>query len=266
MNNEGGGEESRLEMFSRTLNPAPFSSLSRVGIRLFTWHQYDDYADYALAPNPPLETSAELSHYYAAVALFLIIEDRYGQRAIREIMQDVNKLKNGTGEDVKRIVSRVLGTDIVKLVEGFRFPYTGLSMGPVSGPHDASAGDRPKEGLWVVNATDNSPAQRAGITRGDVIVSLDGERTITNCDFEFALYKHMEQQSVKVGLWRTGAGYLTIEMSLGEEPLPRDIRGHHTNFLRLSSVALECRAEDFGPVARSVATETACLPYPGTPY
>ena len=39
---------------------------------------------------------------------------------------------------------------------------------------------------------------------------------VTNLSFEFALYRRMHQQSVKIGLWRKGAGPMTMEMNLRE--------------------------------------------------
>ena len=221
IDNGGGPDEIRSTMLNRRQSSVPFSSLAWVGKRLFTWTQYDDYAGYKQDPDELKGRSPEGSHYDAALALFLIIEDKYGQRAIREIIHEVNNLKNGTGEDVKEIVSRVLGRDIVELVESYRFPYTGFTLASIYRPPAAFAGGRLKEGLLVFQVADNSAAQRAGIVRFDVIVSLDGEDTLRNSDFEYALYRHMQQESVKVGIWREGTGYMTIEMRLGEDVVPR---------------------------------------------
>ena len=238
IDNGGGPDEIRSRMFNKRLYLVPFSSLAKVGTRLFTWTQYDDYADYTQGPDELQGRPPEGSHYDAALALFLIIEDKYGQRAIRDIMQEVNNLENGTGEDVKEIVSRVLGRDIVELVESHRFPYTGLTLASVYRPPAAWTGGILKEGLVAYHVEDNSAAQRAGIVQHDVILSVDGEETLRNFDFEYALYRHMQQESVKVGIWREGAGYMTIEMRLGEDLVPRrrgataemtDIRGHHTD-------------------------------------
>jgi S1-C subfamily serine protease len=182
---------------------------------MFTWHQYQDYADYVLAPKLPKESDPELSYYDAAMALFLVIEDRYGQNAIREITKKVNKLENGTGKDVRGIVNQVLGRDVAQLVKEFRFPYYGFDMVAIYPPYQL-AGISASEGLCVGEVAVDSPAQRAGIRRDDLVVSLDGDRTLTPFDFEYALYKHMQQQAVKIGLHRPGAGYLTVDMTVGK--------------------------------------------------
>jgi len=211
-----GREKIPSEVLQRKLDQQnPFTALASVGKGIFVWHQYQDHAGYAVGRAPPDAYSTENNHYDAALGLFLLIEHRYGQNAIREIIQKVNKLENGTGEDVKRIVSQVLGTDIVEFAEAFRFPKTGLDLVAVY-PPDPLPGFTIKEGLWVNGVGVDSPAQRAGIRTGDVVVSLDSDRTVTNFVFELALYRRMHQQSVKIGLWRKGAGHMTMEVNLRE--------------------------------------------------
>lgn len=206
------------EVLQRKVHQNPLSSLARVGKRLFVWNQYQHKVSgkpqtvlvFTPARN---ERDDEIDHYDAALGLFLVIEAKYGRKAIREITQMVNKLENGDGEDLKRIVSQVLGRDIVEFAEAFSFPKTGLDMVAVHPPYRLP-GFSIKEGLWVAGGGVDGLAKRAGIRRGDVIVSLDGDRTVTNFGFEFALYRRMHQQSVNVGIYRKGAGRMTIEMNM----------------------------------------------------
>ncbi|MCY2931619.1 MAG: PDZ domain-containing protein [Planctomycetota bacterium] len=215
-------DEIRPDMFNRRQYLAPFSSLAKVRTRIFAWTQVDDYTGYCLEKDGgdllglSQRDVAEQHHYNAALALFLLIEDRFGQEAIRQIGREVSQLKNGTGEDLRRIVSGAVGTDIVKVVDEFRFPALGLSMAPIYRPPAKFAGGEIKEGLLVDRVRDDSPAQLAGLKRDDVILSLEGERTLREFDFECALYKHMRQDTVKIGLWRKGAGRMTVEMKIGK--------------------------------------------------
>ena len=210
--NQGPGRgKIRSEMLDRKQDLAPFSSLAMVGKRLFAWWQYDDYADFVPDPNLPKGSVPEAIHYDAALGLFLLIEARYGQRAIKEIIHEVNRLQNGTGEDLKRIVSKAIGTDVVGLVEGFRFPNVGMTLSPAYRPFVASADVPIKDGL-LADVADNSPAQRAGIKTADIVLSLDGEPTLRHFDFECALYKHMQQKTVRIGIRRKGAGPTSVEM------------------------------------------------------
>lgn len=215
-------DEIRPDMCNRRQYLAPFSSLAKVRTQIFAWSQVDDYADYHPEKDGgdlfglSQKDAAVAHHYEGALALFLLIEDRFGPEAIRQIGREVSQLKNGTGEDLKRIVSGAVGTDIVKVVDEFRFPDTGLTMAPVYRPPAKCAGGEVKEGLVVDHVRDDSLAQRAGLKREDVILSLEGERTLREFDFECALYKHMRQDTVKIGLWRKGAGRMTVEMKIGK--------------------------------------------------
>ena len=235
-----------IGVYQLGLKRHPFSSLARVGKDLFTWHQYyENPTPYELNPNLPHVGNTNIDYYAAALGLFLVIEDRYGREAIKEIVENINRLEDrdgqaakemvnrvlaryarhpktlvGDGEAVKEIVNSVLGTDIVRLVEDFRFPQTGCYMTafwPGHAPGIVPPLDFPtKEGLFVELVGPDSPAHRAGIRKGDVVVSLDGQRTVTNPDFEFALYERMHQKDVTVGIWRQGVGTISIQLKLEE--------------------------------------------------
>lgn len=211
-------DQMRAEVFKYT-EMMPFTALATVGTRIFMWNQYQGYTGQDMRDGDddfePGEVHTENSYYGASLALFLVIEDRYGQDAIREIIQKVNKLENGSGEDLKRIVREVLGTDIVELVNTFRFPKTGMKLVALWDSTPIPGSDV-KRGLWVDEVGADGPAQRAGILKDDVIISLDGDRMVNSFDFEFALYKRMQQQSVKIGLWRKGVGHMTVEMEVRE--------------------------------------------------
>ena len=206
-------------VYQQAIHRHPFSSLARVGKDLFTWHQYyEDPTPWGPNPNLPHVGNTNIEYYDAALGLFLVMEDRYGRDAIRKVMDNVYRLEDGDGEAVKEIVNRVLGTDIVKLVEGFRFPETGLYMNACWPGHTPYLSrDLPtKEGLSVQLVGPDSPAQRAGMSEGDVVISVDGQRTVTNLDFEFALYERMHQKEVELGVWREGVGAMSVQLKLDE--------------------------------------------------
>ena len=223
-------------MYQRDFSNHPFSALQRVGVSLFKWHQF--YKGPAIqpdiSPNLPHVGNRDIDYYSAAFGLFLLIEDRSGRDSIKEMIRSIGGLKDADGEAVKGIVSRALGTDVVKFVEDFRFPEVGLYMNeywPGYTPN-APAGLPIKEGLYVLQVGQGSPAQRSGMRSGDVVLSLDGEQTVTNFDFECALYKHRRQKSVQMGIWREGTGNSTIEVRLEDDVcdqprrgLPVDVKG-----------------------------------------
>jgi len=212
-------------MYQQDFSNHPFSVLRRVGVKLFEWDQFykGPRIQGDVSPNLPHTGDRDIEYYSAAFGLFLLIESKYGCKSMRMILRDIRELANADGTAIRGIINRTLGVDVVKLVEGFKFPETGLYMNEYWPGYTPNAPPdlRIEQGLYVLLVGPDSPAQRVGIRAGDVVVSLDGERTVTNYDFECALYKHMHQESVKIGLWRKGDGLLTVEMKLGDDFLPR---------------------------------------------
>jgi hypothetical protein len=192
--------------------PNPFSSLSRVGTDLFKWHQFTEQPAPVERIPGLVPVGKRWGDYYAAAeGLFLVIEDRFGQEAIRRIVEGLETLERAEGEDLIRLVNETLRTDVVQLVSEYRFPETGLRTTECYWP----PGDvGPMEGLSVKVVSKESPAEKAGIREGDVILSVDEEPTVTNRDFERAIYERTQKQSVRIGLWRRGLGKTAVDLKL----------------------------------------------------
>lgn len=60
------------------------------------------------------------------------------------------------------------------------------------------------EGVYIAEVVDNTPAQRAGIQAGDVIVKVGDDKTSTMTDLNKVLYKYKSGQSTKVVINRGG--------------------------------------------------------------
>lgn len=72
-----------------------------------------------------------------------------------------------------------------------------------------------KTGLVVTQVGSGSPAQRAGIKEGDIIVSVNGHRIQDSVDFSTYLYTNLKVgQTVKVTLYRDG-NKRTLDLTLG---------------------------------------------------
>ena len=188
----------------------PYSCLRIVGKKLFTWDQWSDegrpivYKDGVMNPHP--EPSV-IDYYSAALGLFLVIENRCGREAIRNIVLEINRRPDRSvdGAALKQMVNRALNLDVEKLVEGFQYPAIDLFMLRLSGKSSKGAGFG-KAGLIVHNLLPDGLAARGGIRKGDIVVSLNGEGTLTNFAFEQALYEHMHRKRIRVGIWRNGKG------------------------------------------------------------
>ena len=77
------------------------------------------------------------------------------------------------------------------------------------------------EGAIVVDLTPNTNAVKAGIKKGDVIVSLDGAPIRSMDDLILAVRKHDVGDVVKVGVVRDGKK-LTLTMTVGSKPANLD--------------------------------------------
>ena len=185
----------------RRLHEHPFSSLSKVGKKLFKWHQYSD-------------DGLDTDYYSAALGLFLLIRDKFGEDAIKEIVLEVKKHQYLDGQDLAKITNKVLNVNIKKLAESFRFPETGLKMEPLTEATAMNKGYTLTKGLLVTSVEPNSLAERAEIKKGDVILKIDGKPVEDNLDFELVIFKVMEQQNCKVLIWREGQTEVTLKLQL----------------------------------------------------
>jgi putative serine protease PepD len=87
-----------------------------------------------------------------------------------------------------------------------RHPYLGVSQV-----------DDPAGGSRVAEVVSGSPAERAGVRTGDVIVSIDGKPIQDAEDVSSALDGHQPGDRVKVEV-RRGSGRQTVEVELGNRP------------------------------------------------
>ena len=75
-----------------------------------------------------------------------------------------------------------------------------------------AAGDRP--GLRLTGVTPGSPADRAGLKAGDIVVSLGGVPVVDLTSYSNALYAHKPGDEVDIVVMR-GNERLTLHVTLG---------------------------------------------------
>ena len=88
-------------------------------------------------------------------------------------------------------------------------PYIGISMLDLSNSYYLwQAGimvpENVNNGVAVVKVESNSPADKAGIKKGDIITKLAGKDTKSLAEFRYELYKHSPNDSVEVTYIRDG--------------------------------------------------------------
>ena len=133
--------------------------------------------------------------------------------------------------------------------------WLGVSVSAVA-PEDAEAFKLPTvQGVVVQSISDGSPAAKAGIEQGDVLVTLDGRAIGSGGDLQELIATHAQGDRVSVGFYREG-DHRTAEIRLGEAPrmggarskanAPRE-QASASQKLGLTLTNLDARsAEEFG--------------------
>jgi hypothetical protein len=196
----------------------PFSTLTKVGKDLFTWHQFSIFPQENLrSPNLPNPQKTISNYYDASFGFFILIRDKFGADSIHRIIRGIDTLKYADGPALIELTNKILDTDIEQLVEDFHFPQTGLYMEPLffyslgkSELKELSV----SEGLYVTVVEPGSPAEKAGIRKGDIIYRINDKDIKANLDFEFAIYHLMDQQSVTVNILRDKDVEVITELKL----------------------------------------------------
>lgn len=201
------------------LHASPFSALSRIGTRLFSWSQ-SSHTDY------------ERAYYNAALGLFLLIENRFGEQAIRDILAEVATQDTVDGRDLTEIASRVIGSDIRQLVADFEFPMVGAEFVPVSQALAANKGLDATEGLVIESIDPDGPAHLAGLRTDDVIVAVDSVPVADTLDFELALFRAGRGPSLPLAIWRKDVGTIATELPLRFPGRGRGSSGRRLNPLK----------------------------------
>jgi hypothetical protein len=183
------------------LHARPFSQLAGVGTRLFSWPQSS-------------HSERERDYYNAALGVFLLIEERFGQQSIRDIVAEIGTRESVDGQDLREIVNGVIGTDIRQLVADFEFPLIGGELTPVTAALAANKGLDVVEGLVFESIDPNGPADRAGLMADDVIVATDSAPVAGALDFELALLRAGRRPTIQLAVWRRNAGTIEVELPL----------------------------------------------------
>jgi 2-alkenal reductase len=98
-------------------------------------------------------------------------------------------------------------------------PFIGITYRAVDSQLQAAQNLPVDHGALVSSVTSGSPAEKAGIKKGDIIVALDGQNIDPDNTLFSRLSKHNPGDKVKISLVRSGTnGNLTIEVTLGQRP------------------------------------------------
>jgi len=183
------------------LHSEPFSALGRIGRDLFSWSQYS-------------RSKGQDDYYNAALGLFLLLEHAYGEQAIREMTAEIARREVVDGRDLLEIAKQTTGADLKELAATFRFPQTGLKLEDLTAALALNKGLDVPAGLLIESVEPNGLGDTAGLEPNDVIVAIDDAVATDNLDYELALFRARDRQSIALSVWRAGAGTIAVELGL----------------------------------------------------
>jgi serine protease Do len=101
--------------------------------------------------------------------------------------------------------------------------WIGVQIQPVTKEIAESLGLKKAEGAIVAEPQKDSPAVKAGIEAGDVIVSVDGKPVENARDLARKIAAMAPNTTVQLGIWRKGSEK-TVRVTLGELPNTQEAR------------------------------------------
>jgi hypothetical protein len=193
--------EKRLYRQEALVHTEPFSCLAQVGAKLFSWPQ---------SSKPEMERA----YYNAALGLFLLLVDTFGEQAFRDVIQEVTQRRALNGRDLIEITNRILHTDVRRLAGEFEFPRVGAEVELMTPALALNKGVEPHAGLLVSSVQRTGIAKRAGLREKDVIIAVGDTPVANHLDFELGLFKVRKARNVPLTVQRVGVGTLTLSLPL----------------------------------------------------
>ena len=99
-------------------------------------------------------------------------------------------------------------------------PYLGISMLDLTEEYAlwqyrVNIPDGVENGIAVVSVEDGSPAAKAGLKKGDIIIELGGKEVANLAEFRYELFRHEVGEKVEVKLFRDDK-LVTVNVTLGK--------------------------------------------------
>jgi serine protease Do len=99
--------------------------------------------------------------------------------------------------------------------------WLGVSIQPLTPELASSFGAKDSKGVLISDVVPDSPAGKAGLKPGDILVEFEGKRTEAPSDLQRAVGLTSPGHDAKVKVWRDG-GERTVDVKIGEAPDERE--------------------------------------------
>ncbi|MBK9259855.1 MAG: trypsin-like peptidase domain-containing protein [Polyangiaceae bacterium] len=130
-------------------------------------------------------------------------------------------LGTGVGFAVSESIARPIARQLIEQGKVKR-PFIGIVMQSLTPDLEAALGENaPDKGALVSQVQEGSPAEKAGIRVGDIIVRVDGTKTADSREVQQAVLARKVGEKIDVTVWRDGRE-LIIEMRTAEMPAAKE--------------------------------------------
>jgi serine protease Do len=102
--------------------------------------------------------------------------------------------------------------------------WFGVSIQPLTSELAKSFGFKDTRGVLISDVVADSPASKAGLKAGDIIIEYDGKKVEAPADLQRAVGFTAPGQDARVKIWRD-QGERTLSVKVGEAPDEREARG-----------------------------------------
>ncbi|HXH82649.1 MAG TPA: Do family serine endopeptidase [Candidatus Tectomicrobia bacterium] len=146
---------------------------------------------------------------------------------------------SGIGFAIPSNMARKIATELVakgKVSRG----WLGVSIQPLTQELARSFGARDTKGVLVSDVLPDSPAARAGLKPGDIVLEFDGKKTEAPADLQRAVGLTSPGREAKLKIWRDQAER-QVEIKIGEAPDEREAQQRPGGRVEPSVLGLDVR-------------------------
>jgi len=127
--------------------------------------------------------------------------------------------------------------------------WLGVSIQPLTAELARSFGSKDTKGVLISDVVPESPAGKAGLKPGDILLEFEGKKTEAPADLQRAVGLASPGTDVKMKVWRE-SGEKTVDVKIGEAPDEREAQQRGSGKATPSALGLEVR-----PITPEVARQ-----------
>jgi len=154
---------------------------------------------------------------------------------------------SGIGFAIPSNMARKISTELASRGRVSR-GWLGVALQPLTAELARSFNAKDK-GVLVADVVPDSPASKAGLKPGDILLEFDGKRTEEPADVQRAVGLASPGTSAKIKVWRD-SGERTLELKIGEAPDDREAQQRTGTRATPSALGLDVR-----PITQEIARQ-----------